>query len=222
MILFVLALFAYQATPSSAFDAMQQAEALSCSVLDDQCLGSEFALREIADQASRRSSSAELGCADTDRACLSAGWDRVDGANLARLQAIVTSRGWPPLTGAAARGAWLIAQHADPSPGTAERAFRDLVIPMVWAEVSEGRLEPDDYARMIDRNALADGGHQPYGSNQPCRNGRFDRESIDSVEQVDQRRKDIGMDIMLSELLQVYDRACERDVQSRLAAGATG
>ncbi len=63
---------------------------------------------------------------------------------------------------------------------------------------------------MIDRNALADGKHQPFGSNQPCRDGKFDRTSIDSVEAVDQRRREIGMDIMLSEEMSFWDSYCER------------
>lgn len=214
MILFLFNLLAVQAQPPAPFDFIEQAKRLNCSMSDDACLGHEFALRREADQGARKASAADLGCGDADQACLSAAWNRVDDDNLARLRAIVSTRGWPPLEGEAARGAWLIAQHADPSPTGADRTFRDLVLPMVWAEVRAGRLKPEDYARMIDRNALADGKHQPYGTNQPCRDGRFDRTSIDSVEEVDQRRREIGMDIMLWESLSLWDSFCEREARS--------
>lgn len=210
MILFLLAVFAVQSPPPAPFDFIEQATQLNCSMSDDECLGQEFALRQKADQGTRRASAGDLGCTDVDRDCLSAAWDRVDDDNLARLRAIVTARGWPPLEGEAARGAWLIAQHADPSPTGAGRGFRDLVLPMVWAEVTEGRLKPEDYARMVDRNALADGERQPFGTNQPCRDGKFDRTSIDSIEAVDQRRREIGMDIMLWESLSLWNSFCER------------
>lgn len=210
MILFLLTLLAVQEQPAHPFDFIEQARQLNCSMSDDECLGREFALRQEADQGVRRASAADLGCTEADWDCLSAAWDHVDHDNLARLRAIVTARGWPPLEGEAARGAWLIAQHADPSLTGADRDFRDLVLPMVWAEVEAGRLRPEDYARMIDRNALADGRHQPFGTNQPCRDGKFDRTSIDSIEEVDQRRRDIGMDIMLSESLSLWDSICER------------
>lgn len=210
MIPFLLAVLAVQTLPTAPFGFVEQAHRLSCSTSDDECLGREFAIRLQADQGVRRASAADLGCTDEDIECISSAWRRVDDDNYARLHAIVAARGWPPLQGDGARGAWLIAQHADPAPGGAERDFRDLVLPMVWGEVTAGRLEPVDYARMIDRNALADGKLQPYGSNQPCRDGKFDRTSIESVEVVDQRRREIGMDIMLSEELSLWDSYCER------------
>lgn len=209
MIFLILATLALQ-SPTAPFDLVEQANRLNCTMSDDDCLTSEFMLRLEADQRVRRASATELGCTDGDQECLSAAWRRVDDSNYARLHDIVTAHGWPPLEGDAARGAWLIAQHADPTPTGDERAFRDMVIPMVWSEVEAGRLQPSDYARMIDRNALADGKLQPFGSNQPCRDGKFDRASIDSVEAVDQRRREIGMDIMLSEEMPLWDSRCEQ------------
>ena len=88
------------------------------------------------------------------------------------------------------------------------RAFRDLVLPMVLSEVRAGRLMPEDHARMVDRNALAEGQPQPFGTNRPCRDGRFDRSSIDTVDAVDQRRREIGMDILLRESLSLFDSLC--------------
>jgi hypothetical protein len=212
MILVLLALFSGHGPALTPFELIEEATQLNCPASDDPCLGREFALRGRADQSLRRASAADLGCADADEQCVSEAWSRVDADNLARLKSIVGVRGWPSFEGEAARGAWLIAQHADPSPSGPDRAFRDLVLPMIWEEVSAGRLEPQDYARMIDRNALADGEHQPFGTNQACREGRFDRASVDSVEEVDRRRREIGMDIMLSESLSLWDSFCARTV----------
>ncbi len=222
MILFLLTLLSVQAQPSAPYDFIEQAKWLNCSMSDDACLGHEFALRREADQGARRASPADLGCGDADHACLSAAWNRVDDDNLARLRSIVITRGWPRLEGEAARGAWLIAQHADPSPTGPDREFRNLVLPMVRVEVRAGRLKPEDYARMVDRNALADGKRQPFGTNQPCREGRFDRTSIDSVEEVDQRRREIGMDIMLWESMSLWDSLCEREARSLEGPAPTG
>lgn len=206
----MLATLVAQSPPTAPFDFVEQAKRLNCSMSDQDCLSQEFALRRQADQGVRAASATDLGCTDADQECLSAAWRRVDDDNYARLHDIVTAHGWPPLEGEPARGAWLIAQHADPDPAGAERKFRDMVLPMIWAEVTAGRLKPVDYARMIDRNALSDGKLQPFGSNQPCREGKFDRASIDSVEAVDQRRREIGMDIMLSEEMSFWDSYCER------------
>lgn len=210
MILFLLALLTTQSSPSP-YSSLEQANRLACQMSDDECLNREFVLRKDADQAVRRASDDELGCREGELICLSAAWNRVDDDNFARLRAIVTTRGWPPLTGEAAQGAWLIAQHADPSPGSGERSFRDLVLPMVLSEVRAGRLMPEDYARMVDRNALAQGDHQPFGTNRPCRDGKFDRSSIDTVDAVDLRRREIGMDIMLWESISLFDSLCERE-----------
>ena len=215
MILLLLAVLVTQSPAPAPFDLIEQATRLACSMSDDACLEQEFALRRSADQGTRKASAADLGCPDGDLSCLAAAWNRVDDDNLARLRAIVDARGWPALEGEAARGAWLIAQHADPSPGGADRAFRDLVLPMVLVEVRFSRLRPEDYARMIDRNALADGARQPFGTNRPCLDGRFDRTSIESVAEVDRRRREIGMDIMLWEALPLLDDMCRRDALTR-------
>jgi hypothetical protein len=211
MILLLLSLLTAQSSPATPYSSLEQANQLACEVSDDECLNREFVLRKDADQAVRSASNVELGCPEENQSCLSAAWKKVDDDNFVRLRAIVTARGWPPLKGEAAQGAWLIAQHANPSPGSPSRAFRDLVLPMVRNEVSAGRLMPEDYARMVDRNALAQGDHQPFGTNRPCRDGRFDRRSIDTVDAVDQRRRAIGMDILLWESISLFDNLCERE-----------
>jgi hypothetical protein len=217
LVLMAFGVLTAQSPPPTPFALLEQATGLACSLSDDRSLQSEFALRGAADQGARRATAADLGCSDSDRPCLTAAWRRVDDDNLARLRSVVAGRGWPALEGDAARGAWLIAQHADPAPGSPARAFRDSVLPMVLNEVEAGRLEPQDYARMVDRNALADGQTQPFGTNRPCRQGRFDRSSIDSIEAVDQRRRDLGMDILLSESLSLFDDLCERDARNASA-----
>jgi len=191
--------------------ALQDAQALSCSVMDDACLQREFALRRAADQGVRTASAEALGCASADQTCLAQAWRGIDKANQERLVAVVTARGWPPLRDEAAIGAWLIAQHLPTTPEAGLMPFREKALLLVREEVRASRLQPDHYARMADRNALALGRPQPYGSNRPCRDGIFDRASIDSVVSVDHRRREIGMDIMLSESLSLFDHMCAQE-----------
>lgn len=202
---------AQQAPMAHPAVALQSAEAMSCALTDDACLQQEFALRHAADQGVRAASAEDLGCSSSDQACLIQAWRRIDSANQERLIAIVSARGWPPFQDDAAVGAWLIAQHVPTKPEAGLMPFREKVLFLVREEVRAGRLHPDHYARMADRNALARGLKQPYGSNRPCRDGVFDRSSIDAVELVDQRRRDIGMDIMLSESLPLFDQLCGQE-----------
>jgi len=205
---------AYQESPPrpTAFDLLTEAEALRCSASDDACLTREFELRGRADQNIRRPGGARFTCPDEQDVCLSAAWRRIDHSNLSRLIAIVNERGWPALNGEAAMGAWYIAQHADPTPGTDTAAFRERVAPMVLAEVQAGRLAPDTYARMADRNALSRNDAQPFGTLAKCDGARFDRTSVTSVEDADTRRREVGMDILLSESLSYMDELCAAQV----------
>lgn len=196
----------------TAFDILAEAEALQCGASDESCLMREFELRGQADQSIRRPGGAQFTCPGEDNSCLSAAWRRVDHSNLSRLVAIVDERGWPALNGEAAMGAWYIAQHADPTPGTWTAAFRERVAPMVLAEVQAGRLAPDTYARMADRNALARGESQPFGTLAKCDGAKFDRTSVTSVDDADTRRRTIGMDILLSESLSYMDGLCAAQV----------
>ena len=191
-----------------AFEQLAQAETLNCVSTDDVCLAQEFALRGGADQSVRRPGGTKNVCPDDEVQCLKEAWRRIDRPNLARLVAIVNERGWPPLDGEAGMGAWYIAQHADATPGTETAAFRDTVLPLILNEVRAGRLKPDTYSRMSDRSALARGERQPFGSITMCKEGHFDRSSVSSVEEADERRREIGMDIMLSESLTFLDSYC--------------
>lgn len=215
MLLLLLALLiAGLQAPESIVDDPQilqkQAETLACGVQDDACLEEEFRLRGAADQAVRRSDAAGLGCAAQDQACMAAAWLRIDQPNRARLKAVLDARGWPPLGGEGAVGAWYILQHMPPADEET-RSLRERTEPLILDEVRAGRLQPDHYARLADRNAIARGARQPFGTLRPCRDGVFDRSSIDDVAAVDARRRDIGMDILLSESLRLYDHLCRQE-----------
>jgi len=198
--------------PQSPIALVAAADALSCNSHDNVCLSQEFALRGQADQ-SVRGVGIELICPRDDQPCINEAWHRINCENLARLVAVVDARGWPPLTGDAAMGAWLIVQHADATPETDSAAFRDRMLPMILKEVEAGRLAPDTYTRMADRSALARGELQPFGSIRTCREGEFDRTTVSSIKDADQRRRDVGMDILLSESLRLFDSLCARDAQ---------
>lgn len=197
-------------TINDPLSLQKQAEGLACPVQDDACLEEEFRLRGAADQAVRRSDAAGLGCAALDQACMAAAWLRIDQPNRARLKGVLDARGWPPLGGEGAVGAWAILQHMPPADEEA-LSLRERTAPLILNEVRAGRLQPDHYARLADRNAMARGARQPFGTLRPCRDGAFDRSSIDNVAAVDARRRDIGMDILLSESLRLYDHLCRQE-----------
>jgi len=209
----VVGLQTHEPTLGDALALQRQAEALACSIQDDACLVEEFRLRGAADQAVRRSDPAALGCTASDLACLAAAWLRIDKPNQSRLTAVMEARGWPPLAGEAAVGAWSVLQHL-PSADNETLALRERAAPLILAEVRAGRLQPDHYARLADRNAMARGASQPFGTLRPCRDGAFDQSSIDDVAAVDARRRDIGMDILLSESLRLYDHLCRQESAS--------
>lgn len=186
---------------------------MACGLEDDICLTEEFRLRGAADQGLRRSDPADLGCPTQDQACIAAAWLAVDGPNRMRLKAVLTARDWPRPTGDGAVGAWLVLQHLPPSDEEA-LSLRKRTAPRILEEARAGRLQPEHYARLVDRNAMSRGARQPFGTLRPCRDGAFDRNSIDAVSAVDARRCEIGMDILLSESLRLYDHLCRQDSET--------
>lgn len=112
----------------------------------------------------------------------------VDAKHTARLKEIVSSHGWPSVSlvgedGASA--AWLLAQHADADPD-----FQRQVLGLIEPVLATGEVKASNYAYLWDRT------HEPqrYGTQGRCvGGGRWEPREIESPEEVDARRAEVGL-----------------------------
>jgi hypothetical protein len=120
---------------------------------------------------------------------LSVHWREVDHADTAALKLILRDCGWPSGPDAS-HDAWLLAQHADD-----DRPFQRQVLALLRAAVERKQAAPKDLAYLSDRLDAADGHLQQFGTQFEQRDRcTFVLVAIDSIEQVDERRRAIGME----------------------------
>ena len=211
--LLAVALLAQQEAPgpTSPLASLHAAHALACSLDDRDCLVQELGFRRAADQGVRQDALLNLDCqarygaAATPHQC-QAIWKEVDADNLPRVEAILDRHGWPTGSSDFQKAIWLIVQHAPDEGGGTE--LRERWLPDVRAAYQRGELSAFDYSAMVDRVSMARTGLQVYGTHRPCRDGAFDRSSVDSAEAVEAARAELGMDIRWAELLPFYDQKC--------------
>lgn len=204
--------------PTSPLNNLRAAHALACDLEDRDCLIQELALRRVADQGVRQDVLLNLDClarhgiAATPEQC-QAIWKEVDADNLPRVEAILDRHGWPTGRSDFQEAIWLIVQHSsDEGGGT---ALRERWLPDVRAAYQRGELSDFDYTAMVDRVSMARTGLQIYGTHSPCRDGAFDRTSVDSAEAVEAARAELGMDIRYVELLSFYDQLCAAEAEQK-------
>jgi hypothetical protein len=135
---------------------------------------------------------------------------RTDTANTLRLRALMDSLGWPgpdDVGQEGMEGAFLLIQHAtDPD-------FQRRVLPQVEADVRAGRLDPQDYALLVDRTRQREGLRQLYGTQISMRPGES-QATLDPIEDsadVDARRSALGLP-SLSTYLDLIERETGFDV----------
>ena len=211
--LLVLALLTGQgaAAQSSPLTDLRAAHALACDLDDRACLTQELALRRAADQGVRQDELLNLDCHDRHGAAATpeqcqAIWKEVDADNLPRVKAILDRHGWPTGASEFQEAIWLIVQHAPDEGGGTE--LRERWLPDVRDAYQRGELSEFDYTAMADRISMDRTGLQIYGTHRPCRDGAFDRTSVESAEAVEAARSELGMDIRWAELLPFYDQKC--------------
>lgn len=196
--------------PTSPLHSLRAAHALACDLDDRECLIQELALRRAADQGVRQDALLNLDCrarhgpAGTSEQCQMI-WKEVDADNLLRVEAILDRHGWPTGSSDFQEAIWLIVQHAPDEGGT---ALRERWLPDVRTAYQRGELSAFDYTAMVDRVSMARIGLQIYGTHRPCRDGAFDRTSVQSAEAVEAARAELGLDIRWAELLPFYDQKC--------------
>lgn len=137
-----------------------------------------------------------------------------DRAHTARMKEIVAEFGWPTASLAGEDGAsaaWLLVQHADADPDFQRKALL-LMEPLL----DSGEISKREYAYLWDRT------HEPqrYGTQLHCVDGRFQPREIESPEEVDARRKAMGM-VPLADYVRTA-REFLADAEAEHCKGAAG
>jgi hypothetical protein len=124
-------------------------------------------------------------------------WQKINDAdteNRRWLKAALKQIGWFRISvygRAASNTAWLLVQHADQDPAWQKQILRDLK-PMV----AQGDVSGIDVAYLEDRIASAEARPQIYGTQGVCEGGAWSAFPIAHPEQVDERRRAMGLEPM--------------------------
>ncbi len=116
---------------------------------------------------------------------------QADAENLAKVKAILDTRGWlgPEVVGADGNSAlFLVIQHAD-------IATQEKYLPMMRAAVNAKKARASDLALLEDRVALREGRRQIYGSQIRLdpQTGQYELSPLADPDTVDQRRASVGL-----------------------------
>lgn len=114
-----------------------------------------------------------------------------DEKNRAWLKGVVEKHGWPgkSLVGEdGAHAAWLLVQHAD-----ADLPFQKTCLVLLEAATKKGEATGTDLAYLTDRVLAAEGKKQRYGTQLELKGGKLVPKQLEDPEQVDARRKELGL-----------------------------
>jgi hypothetical protein len=126
-----------------------------------------------------------------------------DNQNLIWLKEVVTKHGWPSKSlvgGQGAKDAWILVQHAD-----TDRDFQQKCLDLMKA-LPKDEVDPRDTAYLTDRVLVGIGKQQLYGTQVIFKDGKLIPNPIENPDQVDERRKAIGME-SLQEYLKFVEQA---------------
>lgn len=145
---------------------------------------------------------------------------RTDTVHTRRLSALVDSLGWPSVDevgGEVLEAAFLLVQHStDPD-------FQKRMLPRIEADVRAGRLNPQDYALLVDRTRQREGLLQLYGTQLSMGPGGGTA-TLDPIEEsatVDVRREELGLP-SLSRYLDIVEERTGFDVVGHEPAPDSG
>lgn len=117
-------------------------------------------------------------------------FERVDGANTARLKEILAQTSFEELAAISrslTQNAVTIVSHSS------DAEFQRSLLPTFERMARAGTLNADAFANLYDDVTLNDRGVQRYGMNMDCQNGEWTPQALEEAEQVDARRAEIGL-----------------------------
>lgn len=126
-----------------------------------------------------------------------------DNQNLIWLKGVVAKHGWLSKSlvgGQGAKDAWILVQHAD-----TDRDFQQKCLDLMKT-LSKDEVDPRDTAYLTDRVLVGTGKPQLYGTQLHFKDGKLVPNPIENPDQVDERRKAIGLE-SLQEYLKFVEQA---------------
>jgi len=117
-------------------------------------------------------------------------FDRIDGANSARLEAILDEISWPELTALSPRAAdqaFSLISHSG------DAAFKRRMIAVFEPLARAGAMPGERFAMLVDDIAQEEGRPQVYGTNFECHHGVFQPNPTEAPESLNERRAALGM-----------------------------
>jgi hypothetical protein len=126
--------------------------------------------------------------------------DKVDQENTRWLRQQIDTHGWlgkSQVGVSGAQNAWLLVQHADKTPEFQSQCLK------LMTDALEGEVAPADIAYLTDRVLSAAGKPQRYGTQCELIDGKATVKDCESPDQLDQRRKQVGLPPMAEYLQQV-------------------
>lgn len=165
----------------------------------------ELRRRVGADQTARRAMLAHPGDDAVVRAVT-----QVDDDDVAWLTRLLKQDGFPRVDQIGEVGlhlVWVLVQHADRDP-----PLQRLVLKAFERLHTANELSGDDLARLTDRLLVNQNQPQRYGTQFDWASGRFDPKNIADAEEVDGRRRELGL-MPLADYACVMNRALARGFQ---------
>jgi hypothetical protein len=120
--------------------------------------------------------------------------EEIDRVNREWLKGLVEKHGWPgkSLVGKdGAHDAWLLVQHADK-----DHAFQKKCLDLIKDAAAKDEVSKTDLAYLTDRVLVAESKKQLYGTQFKEINGKLEPSPIEDEENVDRRRKEVGLPTM--------------------------
>jgi hypothetical protein len=115
---------------------------------------------------------------------------QIDNKNTGRLKEIVNKHGWPDykLVGRdGSHAAWLVLQHSE------DLQFQKHCLVLIEDAMRKGQVSKSNYAYLLDRILIREGKKQVYGTQFQIDGNIMVPFSIENEENVDERRKTMGL-----------------------------